>query len=171
MQHAWCQNACYAFPPLFFHFNSLPFPPTIARAHRSLTRLWRCVLHQMSECVSLSACKATNLEEKKTLPSLLLLEEHYTQLQVWKKLILLGVRGETRFFFSLKSSLKLLIFFKTCFSVRVIYQKQSKTKAATEDHMCVWVWQSQMEVCLSLSGFSWNWCNHVCLWVWVVSFE
>lgn len=63
------QNACYAFF-LPFHSCSLPFLPTIALSHRSMTQLGRYVLHQMPERISLSAGKARYPKEAILPPNL-----------------------------------------------------------------------------------------------------
>lgn len=59
LKHGWCHVSrphkmpAMHFPCLF----SLAFPPSIAPSHRSMTELGRCVLHQMSDCISLLLAK------------------------------------------------------------------------------------------------------------------
>ena len=48
--------------PLLFHSCSLPRLLSIAPSHRSMTERGRRVLHQMSDCISLSAGKARDVK-------------------------------------------------------------------------------------------------------------
>lgn len=60
------KNEIYKMPamhfPLLFHSCSLPRLLSIAPSHRSMTERGRRVLHQMSDCISLSAGKARDLK-------------------------------------------------------------------------------------------------------------
>lgn len=69
-------------------------------------------------------------------PAVLLpLEKHYTHLQAWEKLFLLDwSEGKPELFLRAHRN---CWSFPCCFSLRVIYQKQAESKAATEAWECI----------------------------------